>query len=57
MYVLQCEWVPRRQEGLKTIDQIHEEAKIEAMAEQEMIKHMAVTSNKSFARDEKKKGY
>ena len=52
----QCDWVPCRQEGLNTIDQIHHEVKIEALAEQEMLKHMAVTSNKSYSRDDKKKG-
>ena len=54
--LFQSDWVPRRQEGLKTIDQIHQEAEMEAIEEQKMIKAMAVTGGKSYGRDDKKKG-
>ena len=41
-FPLQNGWVPRRrQESLKTIDQIHYEAQLEKEKEKEMLQHVA----------------
>ena len=45
----------RRQETLKTIDQIHQEAEMEAIQE-EMIRSLQPVSGKQYQRDEKKRG-
>ncbi|XP_011407685.1 PREDICTED: eukaryotic translation initiation factor 4 gamma 3-like [Amphimedon queenslandica] len=49
------DWVSRRQETLKTIDQIHQEAEMEAMQEKEMIRSLQPVSGKQYARDDKKR--
>ena len=46
----QNEWIARRQESLKTIDQIHREAKQEQQEEQEMIKLMNIHTHPSLAK-------
>ena len=47
---------PRRQETLKTIDQIHQEAEMEAIQEKEMMRSLQPVSGKQYQRDEKKRG-
>lgn len=46
----------RRQETLKTIDQIHMEAEMEAMQEKEMIRSLQPLSSKQFPKEEKRRG-
>ena len=46
----QNDWVPRRQESLKTIDQIHREAQQEHEQEQELIKHITIHTHPSMAK-------
>ena len=46
----------RRQETLKTIDQIHQEAEMEAIQEKEMMRSLQPVSGKQYQRDEKKRG-
>ena len=41
LFSVQSGWVPRRQESLKTIDQIHYEAQLEKEKEKEMLRHVA----------------
>ena len=45
----------RRQETLKTIDQIHQEAEMEAIQEKEMIRSLQPVSGKQYQRVEKKR--
>lgn len=46
----------RRQETLKTIDQIHMEAEMEAIQEKEMIRSLQPISSKQFTKEEKRRG-
>ena len=43
-------------ETLKKIDQIHQEAQMEAIQEKEMIRSLQPVSGKHYQRDEKKSG-
>lgn len=54
--VWQMEWVPRREENLKTIDQIHKEAEQEALQEQELIKHVVMHNVKPRDGGDKRRG-
>lgn len=45
----------RRQETLKTIDQIHMEAEMEAIQEKEMIRSLQPLSSKQFPKEEKQR--
>jgi translation initiation factor 4G len=50
------EWIPRRQDTLKTIDQIHQEAHMEEIQEKESIRQSIQSmSGKQFLREDKRR--